>query len=137
MEDCIFCQIAGGKADANIVFKNKDAVAFLDINPLADGHTVVIPKNHYRKFSDIPNNELEGIFTAVQKVTRAIRKGLGSKGCNIGINDGKVAGQAIPHTHIHIISRNEKDGGKSFHGLLNVETSNDFEQIEKKIKKAI
>lgn len=137
MKDCIFCKISEGNAEAKIVFDNKDAVAFLDINPLADGHTVVIPRDHYRKFSQIPTDKLKGIFTAVQQVSEALREGLEAEGCNIGINDGKVAGQAVPHTHIHLIPRNRGDGGKSFHTLLDVETTDDLETVQKKINEAI
>lgn len=137
MEDCIFCRIAEGDSEANIVYENEDGLAFLDINPLTDGHTVVIPRNHYHKFSKIPTGELSGIFEIAQQVSDAIREGLDAGGCNIGINDGEVAGQAVPHTHVHLIPRRRGDGARSFHDMLDAETSEDLQTIQEKIKKAI
>lgn len=118
MSDCIFCSIAEEEVDAEIVFENDYAVGFLDANPLVDGHTVVIPKVHFERFSDLTEEVAMGIFAAVKEINKAIMSGLGADGANIGINDGEVAGQAISHTHVHIIPRHQGDGGGSLHSIV-------------------
>lgn len=137
MPDCIFCQIANGEQEAFKLIENEHAVAFLDINPLTDGHTVVIPKKHYERLVDIPSNELAELFKVVKTVNQALTSTLDAAGSNIGINDGKQAGQAIPHLHAHIIPRYQGDGGGSFHSIVHMETSEDFSSLQEQIRDAL
>jgi len=133
--ECVFCKIIDGEIEATKIFENDLALAFLDANPMVDGHSVVVPKKHVSRFSELDEETAIGLFQVVQKVSRSILDGLEADGTNIGLNDGKAAGQAIPHTHIHIIPRYSGDGGGSLHSIVNSESSMDFSTVRKKLRK--
>ncbi|TFF97473.1 MAG: HIT family protein [Promethearchaeota archaeon] len=108
-EDCLFCKITKGDIPSKKIFENEDTLAFLDINPMADGHTIVIPKNHYETLGDLPDEEINKLFQTVKKVAKQIYSNLNSDGYNIVMNNYSAAGQMIKHTHIHIIPRKQGD----------------------------
>ncbi|MFP4136016.1 MAG: HIT family protein [Candidatus Acetothermia bacterium] len=134
MVDCVFCGIAEGEIDAEIVFENDYAVGFLDANPIADGHAVVVPKEHFERFSDLTEEVATGMFAVVKEVNGAIVSGLGADGANIGINDGEAAGQAIPHVHVHLIPRYRGDGGGSLHSIVEGSVQEDLGEIGEKLR---
>lgn len=107
--DCIFCDIASKKADAEIVFENEKFVAFLDVNPINFGHTLVIPKTHYDNFLTIPASELKEMTILTQYLSGAVKRGLNATGFNIISNNGSSAGQTVFHFHFHIIPRFDND----------------------------
>jgi histidine triad (HIT) family protein len=111
-DDCIFCKFTKHELDCAIVFENKDVLAFLDINPAGalSGHTLVLPKHHYETIDKIPDKELGEIIKVIKILVPAIQKVSCSDGINIIQNNGKAAGQAIPHAHFHIIPRKHGDG---------------------------
>ncbi len=137
MSDCIFCKIAAGEVEAEVLFENDYAVAFLDANPLVDGHTVVIPKQHFGRFSDLTEETATGLFAVVREVNDAILSGLGADGSNIGLNDGEAAGQAIPHTHVHIIPRYAGDGGGSLHSIVKRSPEVELEEVAETLREKI
>lgn len=134
MSDCIFCSIAAGEIDAEVVFENDYAIGFLDANPVVDGHTVVVPKEHFERFTDLTEEVATGVFATVREVNEAIQNGLGADGTNIGINDGEAAGQAIPHTHVHVIPRYHDDGGGSLHSIVSGAQESDLKEIGEKLR---
>ncbi len=134
MSDCIFCSIVKGDIDAEIVFENDYALGFLDANPLADGHTVVVPKEHFERFSDLTEEVATGMFAIVKEINEAVMAGLEADGTNIGINDGEAAGQAIPHTHVHVIPRYHDDGGGSLHSIVKGEGESELAEIGEKLR---
>lgn len=107
--DCIFCEIASGNADAQVIFENENYKAFLDINPVNYGHTLVIPKTHYDNFLTIPEDKLQGLIKVTQFLAGVIKRSLNADGFNIISNNGASAGQSVFHSHFHIIPRFEKD----------------------------
>ena len=109
-DDCIFCRIAIGEIPCSKVFENDRFLAFLDISPAVKGHTLVIPKKHYETLLDISQDELKEMSVIVQNIARAVDRSLKAEGINILQNNRKVAGQEIPHLHIHIIPRKTGDG---------------------------
>jgi len=109
-EECIFCQIVERKIPSQILFENDKNLAFLDIFPVSKGHTIVIPKNHYKNLEDIPVHKLAEIFEVVKKISGLIHRKLKIDGYNILQNNFKAAGQVINHFHIHIIPRSKADG---------------------------
>jgi len=135
--DCVFCKIASGEIDTELVFKDETAVAFLDANPLTDGHTVVIPRNHYRRLSDLPKAALGPFFSVVQDVNRAVKKATGAPATNVGINDGEAAGQAIDHVHVHIIPRRPQDGGGSLHSIVNAPKKKDPKELASALRELL
>ena len=118
MSDCIFCKIIAGEIPNYTVYEDNFVLAFLDIFPHAKGHTVVIPKKHFGSLADMSVEEYQkmnkGIFQAVARVREILKP----EGFNIGINDGPVAGQVVPHVHWHIFPRWAGDGGGSLHSII-------------------
>jgi histidine triad (HIT) family protein len=107
--DCIFCEIASKNSESEIIFENDKCVAFLDINPINFGHTLVVPKVHYDNFLTIPHKELNEITKITQYLAGAIKRSLNADGFNIISNNGTSAGQSVFHFHYHIIPRYEND----------------------------
>jgi histidine triad (HIT) family protein len=110
MEECIFCKIVKGEIPSNKVYEDDDILAFLDIAPVNPGHTLVIPKTHYKNLEEIPKDLLANLILVVKKVGLGIKKGIPSEGYNIGLNNDPASGQVVPHLHFHIIPRKTDDG---------------------------
>lgn len=107
---CIFCKIAKKEEKAYVIYENEKAMAFLDINPISKGHTLVIPKEHYENVLEVPSEVMKDVFDAIKVVCEKL-KVFNPDGFNIVSNVGKQAGQVIMHAHVHIIPRysDEKD----------------------------
>ena len=108
--DCIFCKIASGEFNSWKVCEDEHALAFLDINPVAEYHTIVVPKKHYANIFDIPADELARVMATVKRVVDLYGDKLGLKNCQIIHNAGAEAQQEVFHFHIHIIPRAHGDG---------------------------
>jgi len=109
-EGCIFCRIARGEAPAQIIWEDEQTMAFLDIAPVARGHTLVIPRRHYRDLMSVPDEELAAVMATAKRVARALMEGLGATGVNVLHASGVAAGQSVFHFHLHLIPRREGDG---------------------------
>lgn len=131
--DCIFCRIVAGEIPAVVIAQNADAVAFLDAGPLAPGHTLVVPRAHAERLSDLPEAVVGPLFALVQEVARRIEKGLTPDGMTIGINQGVMAGQGVPHLHVHLIPRFAGDGGGSLHTIVKNPPKESLADIAKKL----
>ena len=103
--NCIFCAIAAGEIPSFKVYEDDLAVAYLDINPFAEGHTLVIPKVHSEGLLDTPDETLAAIVARVKKVAAHLRTALPCDGFNILQNNGEAAGQTVKHVHFHIVPR--------------------------------
>ncbi len=138
MVDCVFCKIVKKEAPAEILYENENILAFLDINPINFGHTLIIPKQHYREFHEIPDEISKELITATSVLTKAILESLKPNGYNIFTNNGRFAGQAIMHCHFHIVPRYFNDGFK-FRPLPKSYKQNQMKQyadlIREKVKK--
>ena len=109
--DCIFCKIIKGELPSIKVYEDNEVLAFLDINPVNAGHTLVVPKKHYENIHDLPDALFAKIAVVAKKIADAIIKA-GAKGVNIGMNNGVHAGQVVFHAHIHVMPRYGKDSHK-------------------------
>ena len=116
-DDCIFCQIVDGDIPSRTVFEDDTAMAFLDANPLAPGHTLVIPKEHYEELEDVPGDVAAHVFGVLHRLNTAVQHAVDADGANVAFNDGAAAGQEVPHVHGHIIPRFESDGGSPVHAV--------------------
>ena len=112
MGDCIFCKIMKGEIPSYKVYEDEKTFAFLDINPINAGHTLIIPKNHVVKISEAKDEDLQALAMALKKVIIGIEGGLGVENLNVFINQGEDAGQIIPHLHYHVTPRYPGDGVK-------------------------
>jgi histidine triad (HIT) family protein len=110
--DCIFCRIAQGSVDAEIVLQDEACFAFLDHRPLFPGHVLLVPRAHYETLADLPGDLIPPLFGDAQKLQRAIETGLHADGTFMAINN-RVS-QSVPHLHMHIVPRRKKDGLKGF-----------------------
>ena len=117
-EPTIFERIIDGEIPAEIVHETDDVIAFLDANPLALGHTLVVPKEPYGRLRDTPPELSTDVFSVVRKLTPAIEDAVDADATTVGINDGPAAGQEIPHLHVHIVPRSEGDGGGPIHAVM-------------------
>lgn len=107
--DCIFCKIAKGEIPSSKIYEDDNYLAFLDINPVARGHTLVIPKIHTADIFDTPESAFSGLTAMAQKIAKAVVRATAAGGVNFSINNGAAAGQAVFHIHIHLIPRKAAD----------------------------
>lgn len=108
MEDCIFCKIANGEIPSHKIYEDEHSLAFLDITPANNGHTLVVPKKHFTNIFEIDDETLSEIMKTVKKVATALGKY--SEGVNVLQNNNSAAGQVVNHFHFHIIPRFPNDG---------------------------
>jgi histidine triad (HIT) family protein len=107
---CTFCDLIRGSAEVSICYEDSDAMAFMDIQPVNDGHVLVVPREHYESLLDVPQEIGVHLFQITMRLARAVRAVTGCEAMNIVVNSGKAAGQDEPHYHVHIIPRREEDG---------------------------
>jgi hypothetical protein len=106
MADCPFCLRIG---ESDLLLGNASCAAFLDSYPVAEGHTLVIPRTHVESFFELPSEDRADLWRLVDQVVELLTIRWPSDGFNIGVNVGKAAGQTIPHAHVHVIPRNIGD----------------------------
>jgi histidine triad (HIT) family protein len=123
--DCLFCKIVAGEIPSHKVYEDDFVYAFLDIYPCSEGHTVVLPKQHFSKFTEMNEKEASALFSSVNTIAKVVENTMEIKGSNIGMNNGLVAGQTVPHVHVHIIPRNENDNGGSMHSIVETKPNTD------------
>tara|TARA_Y100000310_G_scaffold168490_1_gene168549 strand:+ start:1170 stop:1577 length:408 start_codon:yes stop_codon:yes gene_type:complete len=109
MDNCLFCKIIKKEIPCHLVYEDDDFLGFLDIRPKNPGHTMIIPKNHYRYVWDVEDKEIGEYYKVVKKVANAIKK---AQETDLVISI--VLGEEVPHAHIHLIPRFPNDG----HGIL-------------------
>jgi histidine triad (HIT) family protein len=136
MNDCLFCKIGKKEIPAAVVHENDHVVAFLDIHPVAPGHTMIIPKVHAENMLDLPDEEVEHVFKAVKHVTGMLKRALSPDAFTIGINHGRMSGQMVDHLHVHVLPRFENDGGGSIHSVVQNAPNESLEDIKDKIIQA-
>ena len=108
--DCIFCRIISGEIPAVTVYEDDKVCAFMDINPLNDGHLLIIPKAHAATIDEIGAEDFEAVMSATYKLAGAVKKALNPDGMNVMQLNGKAANQVVGHLHVHIVPRWSGDG---------------------------
>jgi len=108
--DSIFTRIIKGEIPCQRVFENEYLLAFLDINPLAEGHTLVVPKEQVERLEDLSPESAAEMGRWLGRIARWVLAATGAEGYNVLQNNGRVAGQEVPHVHFHIIPRRAGDG---------------------------
>jgi histidine triad (HIT) family protein len=117
MDDCIFCQIVDGAIPSRTVYEDETTLAFLDANPLAPGHTLVVPKAHHEHLQDLPEELAADVFATLHRVTGAAEAAVDADASTVAFNNGEAAGQEVPHVHGHVVPRFEGDGGRPIHAV--------------------
>ncbi len=129
--DCIFCNIVKGEIPCIKVFEDENILAFLDVNPVTQGHCLVIPKTHVENIFDIPEELLQKVMIATKHISIKIKSALHPDGIRISQSNGEVAGQAIFHFHVHIIPRYKDDGLSMDHHTTASPSKADIEELKK------
>jgi histidine triad (HIT) family protein len=110
VSECIFCKIVAGELPSSKVYEDDTLLAFMDINPINEGHTLVIPKEHFVEMADMDEQTGMLLFQATLRLQRAIRdSGVPCEAINLFLADGEAAGQEVPHVHMHIFPRFKGD----------------------------
>ncbi len=108
--DCIFCKIVAGEIPCFKVYEDAATLAFMDINPVGDGHVLVIPKTHFADVVAVSEDAIGAVAAAARKVARAVQAALAPPGLNLLQCNGEAAAQSVQHFHMHVIPRRIDDG---------------------------
>jgi histidine triad (HIT) family protein len=113
----IFSRIVEGEIPARVVYEDENTFAFLDANPLAPGHTLVIPREEYERLNDVPDDVAADLYATVHDLIPAVEEAVDAPATTVAFNNGEAAGQEVPHVHCHIVPRFEGDGGGPIHAV--------------------
>ena len=108
-EGCIFCKITSGEIPAEKVYEDDNFIGILDVNPKAEGHTLIIPKKHFKTLLDMPSSLGNELLDAIKKIGLDLIEKRKAEGFNLVVNNFEPAGQVVAHAHIHIIPRKTND----------------------------
>ncbi|MGP5053331.1 HIT family protein [Brachybacterium alimentarium] len=110
-DDCVFCRVVTGTVESSRVYEDDEVLAFMDIQPVTDGHLLVIPKRHAPHLSDLDEQLGMSMFRVAQRLAAALRNSeLPCEGVNLFLADGEVAFQEVFHVHLHVFPRTPGDG---------------------------
>jgi len=112
-KDCIFCKIVKGEIPTTKVYDSDNFIGILDIHPKAPGHTVIIPKKHFKSLLDMPSSLGGELLDAIKEIGLKLIKDSKGEAFNVIVNNGEAAGQVVMHAHVHVIPRKRGDGLKS------------------------
>lgn len=108
--DCIFCKIVGGAVPSFKLFEDAETLAFMDINPVHDGHCLVIPKAHYATVFDITPEAIAAAARVTARLAKAVEAAVKPDGLNLIQANGPGAAQSVEHFHFHVLPRRLNDG---------------------------
>ena len=131
-DDCIFCKIAHGEIPSSTIYEDEDFRVFLDLNPAARGHALIVPKEHYADLFELDEELCKKAMVLAKRLAVKMKAVLGSDGFNLMQNNGEAAGQTVFHFHLHMIPR-YKDDGVGLGWKMNKLTDEDREDILSKV----
>lgn len=108
--NCIFCKIVAGEIPCFKLIEEAETLAFMDINPVHDGHALIIPKAHYPTVFDIAPEAIAAAARTTRRVARAVNAALQPDGLNLVQSNGPGAAQSVGHFHFHVLPRWNGDG---------------------------
>jgi histidine triad (HIT) family protein len=133
----LFEKIVNRDIPATIVYEDEETLAFMDIGPIIKGHTLVIPKTCYDPITETPDEVVAHLMVVAKRIAAAQMKALGADGINIMQNNGKAAGQEVPHIHIHVIPRFTDDGHHWNWDAKSYESAEEMETLAEKIREGL
>lgn len=133
--ECIFCKIVEGTVPSTKIYEDESVLAFLDVNPVNVGHTLVIPKGHFKNIYETPYEIIANMIKTVKNLSEALKK-TGAEGVNVAMNNDTAAGQVVFHSHVHVIPRYVNDGFELWHGKRGYEEG-EAQQVAKKISESL
>lgn len=108
-DNCIFCKIANGEIPSRTIYEDEDFRVIMDMAPATKGHSLIMPKNHYKNIYEIADDTAAKVFPLAKKMAALMTEKLGADGFNIVQNNNEVAGQTVFHFHVHLIPRYHND----------------------------
>ncbi len=108
-DNCIFCKIANGEIPSRTLYEDEDFRVIMDLAPATKGHSLILPKNHYKNVYEIADDTAAKVFPLAKKMAALMTEKLGADGFNIVQNNNEVAGQTVFHFHVHLIPRYNND----------------------------
>ncbi len=129
MSETVFDAIVRGDIPCHRLYEDERTLCFLDINPLREGHCLVIPKQGAPKIAQLAPEDAAAIMATAQRVVPAVCAAVGAEDATLAIHDGPAAGQEVPHVHLHIIPRKAGDGGGPVHALFSDRPSMDQDAL--------
>lgn len=103
---CVFCSIVAGDAPSSVVHEDDVSLAFMDLAPVSEGHTLIVPKAHYAGLEALPEDVGAHLWTVAHRIGRAVRRtSLRCEGVSLTLADGEAAGQEVFHVHLHVFPR--------------------------------
>jgi histidine triad (HIT) family protein len=109
-DQCVFCEIIRGESPASFTHEDDTVIAFMDVQPITQGHMLVVPREHAVLMSDLDETAAMRTFRIARRLAEVVRTTLGAGGVNLFVADGEVAFQDVPHFHVHVIPRYPNDG---------------------------
>ena len=107
---CTFCDLIRGAGEVSVCYEDAIAIAFMDIQPVNPGHTLVVPKEHYESLRDTPPDVVTHLFAVATRLASIVGRVTKDEGMNMVVNSGAAAGQDVFHYHVHVIPRRAGDG---------------------------
>ncbi len=132
---CIFCEIVQGKKDGHFIYEDENYVAFLDIYPIDTGHSLVMPREHFEKITDMTAEKVGELFSKIPKIANAVIEATKADAFSVAQNNGRAAKQIVPHVHIHIIPRYESR--ETIWTRREIAKENELKILAERIRKSI
>ncbi len=132
---CIFCEIVQGKKDGHFIYEDENYVAFLDIYPIDTGHSLVMPREHFEKITDMTAEKVGELFSKIPKIAKAVIEATKADAFSVAQNNGRAAKQIVPHVHIHIIPRYESR--ETIWTRREIAKENELKILAERIRKSI
>lgn len=108
-DNCIFCKIANGEIPSRTIYEDEDFRVIMDLAPATKGHSLILPKEHYKNIYEIADDTAAKVLPLAKKLAALMTEKLGADGFNIVQNNNEVAGQTVFHFHVHLIPRYNDD----------------------------
>jgi len=133
--NCIFCEIVQGKKVGHFIYEDENHVAFLDKYPIDTGHSLVMPREHFEKITDMTAEKVGELFSKIPKIANAVIEATKADAFSVAQNNGRAAKQIVPHVHIHIIPRYENR--ETIWTKREIPKENELKILAERIRKSI
>jgi len=132
---CLFCDILDGKEEGHFLYEDDSHVAFLDKYPIDTGHSLVMPREHFEKITDMTAEKVGELFSKIPKIANAVIEATKADAFSMAQNNGRAAKQIVPHVHIHIIPRYESR--ETIWTKREIPKENELKILAERIRKSI
>lgn len=133
--DCLFCDIISGKKTGHFIYEDDSHVAFLDRYPIDIGHSLVVPREHHERITDMSAEKVGTLFSKVPRIVNGVLQATNADAFSLGQNNGRAAKQIVPHVHVHIIPRYDHKG--TIWTKRGISNDNELSELAKKIRTII